>query len=90
MLCVPISLIVGTPLYTSVNCLLHTLQSVCDLSSSLSSAVCVNFTETAYSVNEGGSVDVTIVISGNFTDEVMVTVMAVIEPGDTAGIVYGC
>ena len=80
-------LIVGAPLYTSVNCLLHTLQSVCDLSYALSSVVCVNFTANDYTVNEGASVDVTLEVTGDFTGDIIVTVMAVI---DTAGIVYGC
>ena len=60
------------------------------MSSALSSAVCVNFTETDYSVDEGGSVDVTLRLSGTFTNDVIVTIMAVVEAGDTAGIMYGC
>ena len=83
-------LIVGAPLYTSVNCLLDTLQSVCDMSSALSSLVCVNFTANDYSVDEGGSVDVTLEVSGSFTGDIIVAVMAVIEADDTAGIMYGC
>ena len=45
---------------------------------------------TDYSVNEGASVVVTLEVTGDFTGDIIVTVMAVIEADDTAGIMYGC